>query len=419
MPSCRPGKTFRFTISGSGSFVVGFSEFGMKLANNSHLAYCTNIHRGSSWAETLETLDQYTMRVRERDCPDDPYAIGLRLSASAARELSEPSNLLAFQKWLDERSCYVFTVNGFPYGDFHGTRVKEEVYRPDWTTPERLDYTKLLFDLICEIAPEGMEASVSTVPGSFKRFITSQDQLGAMRENLSECAEYLEKLSIKSGRDLHLGLEPEPLCLFETSAETADFMDGLLEAGLADRDLLLRRLGVNYDACHLAVECESAEESLGRLIDRGIRISKIHLSSALKVSDFSDSTLEMLEGFCEPVYLHQVVARNGSNPLVRYEDLDLAIQARKEGRDIAEEWRIHFHIPLHQSPGLPLQSTSDHISSVLDILKKRPEMCRHFEMETYTWEVLPGDLGTSDVVDQLVREYDWTLAEFAARGIGR
>lgn len=391
----------------------------MKLANNSHLAYCTNIHRGSSWAETLESLDQYTLRVRERVCPEDPYAIGLRLSASAARELSVPSNLLAFRKWLDERDCYVFTINGFPYGDFHGTRVKEDVYRPDWTTPERLEYTKLLFDLLCEIAPEGMEASISTVPGSFKRFITSQDQLVAMHENLSKGAEYIERLSEKTGRDLHLGLEPEPLCLFETSSETADFMDNLLAAELADRDLLLRRLGVNYDSCHLAVEYESAEESLGRLIDRGIRISKIHLSSALKVSDFSEATLKMLEGFCEPVYLHQVVARKGSEALVRYEDLDVALQARREGEDTADEWRIHFHIPLHQSPGSPLDSTSDHISSVLDILKSKPGICRHFEMETYTWEVLPGGLGTSDVVDQLVREYDWTLGEFASRGIGR
>ncbi|MDA7640690.1 metabolite traffic protein EboE [Opitutaceae bacterium] len=391
----------------------------MKLANNSHLAYCTNIHRGSSWAETLESLDQYTLRVRKRVCPEDPYAIGLRLSASAARELSVPSNLLAFRKWLDERDCYVFTINGFPYGDFHGTRVKEDVYRPDWTTPERLEYTKLLFDLLCEIAPEGMEASISTVPGSFKRFITSQDQLVAMRENLSKGAEYIERLSEKTGRDLHLGLEPEPLCLFETSSETADFMDNLLAAELADRDLLLRRLGVNYDACHLAVEYESAEESLERLIDRGIRISKIHLSSALKVSDFSEATLKMLEGFCEPVYLHQVVARKGSEALVRYEDLDVALQARREGEDTADEWRIHFHIPLHQSPGSPLDSTSDHISSVLDILKRKPGLCRHFEMETYTWEVLPGGLGTSDVVDQLVREYDWTLGEFASRGIGR
>ena len=391
----------------------------MKLANNSHLAYCTNIHRGSSWAETLESLDQYTLRVRERVCPNDPYAIGLRLSAPAARELSAPSNLLAFRKWLDEHECYVFTINGFPYGDFHGTRVKEDVYRPDWTTPERLEYTKLLFDLICDIAPEGMEGSISTVPGSFKRFITSHDQLVAMHENLSKCAEYIEHLSERTGRDLHLGLEPEPLCLFETSSETADFMDNLLAAELADRDLLLRRLGVNYDACHLAVEYESAEESLGRLIDRGIRISKIHLSSALKVADFSDPTLKTLEGFCEPVYLHQVVARKGSEALVRYEDLDMALQARRKGEDTADEWRIHFHIPLHHSPGYPLESTSDHISSVLDILKNKPEICHHFEMETYTWEVLPGGLGTSDVLDQLVREYDWTLGEFASRGIGR
>ncbi|MGY8695516.1 MAG: metabolite traffic protein EboE [Verrucomicrobiia bacterium] len=389
----------------------------MKLANNSHLAYCTNIHRGSSWAETLDSLDRYTMKVRDRVCPDDEYAIGLRLSASAARQLSDSTTLLEFQRWLEKRKCYVFTINGFPYGDFHGTRVKEEVYRPDWTSSDRVDYTKSLFDLLCQIAPPGMEGSVSTVPGSFKRFISSEDQLVAMRKNLADCALHIDALSSKSGRDLHLGLEPEPLCLFETSAETVSFFDALLTAGLGDKDVLLKRLGVNYDACHLAVEYETAEESLGRLVDAGIRISKIHLSSALKVSDFSESTLKTLEGFCEEVYLHQVVARTGTDPLVRYEDLDVALAARASGEDQADEWRIHFHIPLHSSPGAPLESTSDQISSVLDIVKGSPDMCRHFEMETYTWEVLPGGLGAVDVVDQLVREYDWTLGEFDVRGL--
>ena len=255
------------------------------------------------------------------------------------------------------------------------------------------------------------------MPGSFKRFITSENELVAMRKNLAECAKHIEGLSLKTGRDLHLGLEPEPLCLFETSSETVSFIDDLLGAKLGDRELLLRRLGVNYDACHLAIEYESAAESLGRLIDYGIRISKIHLSSALKVSDFSNTTLEMLKGYCEEVYLHQVVARTGEEPLVRYEDLDVAIAAREKGEDKAEEWRIHFHIPLHRSPGAPLESTSDHISGVLDILRDRPEICRHFEMETYTWVVLPGDLGSTDVVDQLVNEYQWTLDAFEARGL--
>lgn len=389
----------------------------MKLANNSHLAYCTNIHRGSSWAETLDSLDRYTMKVRDRVCPDDEYAIGLRLSASAAKQLSDNATLLEFQRWLEKRKCYVFTINGFPYGDFHGTRVKEEVYRPDWTSSDRVDYTKSLFDLLCQIAPPGMEGSVSTVPGSFKRFISSEDQLVAMRKNLAECALHIDALSSKSGRDLHLGLEPEPLCLFETSAETVSFFDALLAAEVGDKAVLLKRLGVNYDACHLAVEYETAEESLGRLVDAGIRISKIHLSSALKVLDFSESTLKTLEGFCEGVYLHQVVARTGADRLVRYEDLDVALAARASGEDRADEWRIHFHIPLHSSPGAPLESTSDQISSVLDIVKGSPDMCRHFEMETYTWEVLPGGLGAVNVVDQLVREYEWTLSEFNARGL--
>ncbi len=390
----------------------------MKLANQGHLAYCTNIHRGSSWAETLDSLDQYTMQVRERVCPDDPYAIGLRLSASAARDLSDPSALSAFRKWLDDRNCYVFTINGFPYGDFHGTRVKEEVYRPDWTTPERVEYTKTLFDLICAIAPEGMEASVSTVPGSFKRFITQEaEQRKAMYANLATCAEYIETLSERTGRDLHLGLEPEPLCYFETSAETVSFFDGLLDSRPNERERLSRRLGVNYDACHLAVEYESADESLERLVDSGIRISKLHLSAALKVADFSAPTLETLGGFCEPVYLHQVVARTGEAPLKRYEDLDAALEARASGEDDADEWRIHFHIPLHHSPAPPLSSTSDHIAGVLDFLKERPEICRHFEMETYTWEVLPGEIGQVSVVDQLSREYEWTLEQFANRGL--
>jgi len=389
----------------------------MKLKNDCHLAYCTNIHRGSSWNETLESLDLYTMRVKERVCPKDPYAIGLRLSASAAAELSDPAKLKAFQKWLDDRQCYVFTINGFPYGDFHGTRVKEDVYRPDWTTRERLDYTKRLFDLICQIAPEGLEASVSTVPGSFKRFIDSEEQLDAMRRNLSECAEYIETLSQKTGRDLHLGLEPEPLCLFETSEETVKFIDQLLDAGLAERELLLRRIGVNYDACHLAVEYESAKESLERFVDQGMRISKIHLSSALKVADFSPATLTRLRSFCDEVYLHQVVARSLDGTLERYEDLDLALEARESGADRAEEWRIHFHIPLHRSPGAPLQSTSDHIQGVFDFIQNHRNVCRHFEMETYTWEVLPDDLGEGDVVDQLVREYAWTLEELGSRGL--
>ena len=123
----------------------------MKLSQGLHLAYCTNIHRGETWAETFEALNTHTLAVRERVCPGKDYAIGLRLSHRAAVELHERSTLLAFQKWLQEHRCYVFTINGFPYGEFHGQRVKEQVYVPDWTAPERLAYTNLLFDLLVQL----------------------------------------------------------------------------------------------------------------------------------------------------------------------------------------------------------------------------------------------------------------------------
>ena len=38
-------------------------------------------------------------------------------------------------------------------------------------------------------------------------------------------------------------------------------------------------------------------------------------------------------------------------------------------------------------------------------------------METYTWEVLPPELKSQSVVEQLAAEYDWTLGELKARGL--
>jgi hypothetical protein len=161
----------------------------MKLSHGLHLAYCTNIHRGESWAQTFDTLQKYTLAVREKVSPGKPYAIGLRLGADAARELSDRPKLLAFQKWLERTNCYVFTINGFPYGKFHGSRVKEQVYAPDWTTPERLNYTNLLFDLLVQLVPEGVEGSVSTVPVSFKGFKLDDRAIRAARTNLWRCVE--------------------------------------------------------------------------------------------------------------------------------------------------------------------------------------------------------------------------------------
>ena len=166
----------------------------MKLPNHpsAHLAYCTNIHPAESWKETLNVLKTHTLKVRDKVNAPDAYAIGLRLSAQAATELLEGNNLSKFKTWLDQENCYVFTINGFPYGAFHGTRVKEKVYQPDWTEDARLDYTIQLFEIIAQLVPEGVDGSVSTLPGSFKEFQADESLMFA---NLENCALKIEELS--------------------------------------------------------------------------------------------------------------------------------------------------------------------------------------------------------------------------------
>jgi hypothetical protein len=386
----------------------------MQLNYGIHLAYCTNVHRGETWAETFAALERHTLPVRRRVAPGRAYAIGLRLGQRAAEELARPPALAAFRTWLDRHDCYVFTINGFPYGSFHGTRVKEQVYAPDWATTERVAYTKQLFDLLVQLLPAGVAGSVSTVPASFKSFVAvDPGRRQAIFAHLTECARYIAALSERTGRDLHLGLEPEPLCLIETSEETIAFFDAWRASDPAVESLL-RFVGVNYDCCHLAVEFESPTVALDRIAAAGLRLSKLHLSSALRVRPDAEGR-RALAAFVEPTYLHQVVVGRGGDVHRRFVDLPDAL-ADPEPSGVDDEWRIHFHVPLHAAPGAPFGDTRDHLIGALDWLAAHPGACEHLEMETYTWEVLPPALRLP-IEDQLVREYAWTLDACVQRGL--
>jgi sugar phosphate isomerase/epimerase len=388
----------------------------MILGGQRHLAYCTNIHPGGDWAQTFDSLNRWTLRVKEKLEHTGPYAIGLRLGDQAARELSDPARFLEFQRWLDQHGCYVFTINGFPFGQFHGTRVKEEVYRPDWTDPRRLDYTLRLFELLSRLVPAEVEGSVSTLPGSFKAFIHSPDQAALIRRNLWRCVEQVAEISQRTNRRLHLGLEPEPLCWIENSFETVRLFDQLRAEHPGDVRLD-RHLGVNYDTCHFAVEHESAAEALERLRQHGVRLSKVHLSNALKCRP-EPGVLARLGEFTEDVYLHQVILRHPNGGITKYLDLpDALASPSAKAPDPQTEWRVHFHVPLHSSLEGGFGTTADHVSGLLAWLKEHPGACSHFEMETYTWAVLPSALKTRDVTDQLVEEYRWTLRQFAEHGL--
>ena len=396
----------------------------MQLDRGLHLAYCTNVHPGEDWAETFAALKRWTLRVRERVHPSGTFAIGLRLSDQAARELSDSARLLDFQRWLEKHDCYVFTINGFPFGRFHGTRVKEQVYLPDWTSAERLAYTNRLFDLLAQLVPREIEGSVSTLPGSFKEFISSPEQEAAIRANLWRCVQHIAATNPRTGRTLHLGLEPEPFGYFENSTETIRFFEEMRQEHGRD-ERLSQYLGVNYDTCHFAVAFEEPEPAIRRLSSAGIKLSKIHLSNALKLQATPEA-LRQLSLFAEDVYLHQVNARGADGTLTRYKDLDLALKAAGRHDRVAEraqgepttlsEWRVHFHVPLHSLPVGLLAHTQDHILGLFRVLQQNPKLCSHLEMETYTWAVLPAPLKTLDVVDQIANEYAWTLQRLAEHG---
>ena len=401
----------------------------MHLDHNHHLAYCTNIHPAESWEETWQALKEHTLQVRDRILTSDlrspitEYAIGLRLSARAADELITQNQLAAFQKWLADENCYVFTINGFPYGAFHGTRVKENVYRPDWTTQERLTYTNQLFDIIAALCPSASGGSVSTLPGSFKEFQADETLIFT---NLSSCAQHIEALSHKTEKDLHLGLEPEPLGHFENTAETLAFFDRFLTWS-DDPDLIKRRIGINYDTCHFALEFDDCEQSLTAFHNAGLRISKVHLSSALEFNPSDSTALKAIQQFDEPTYLHQVLVSPDKNlpaeasakegpttekaSIRRHKDLpDFFSSLTTDNRQLttAATARCHFHIPLYAEPHSPLASTQQHVLDLLKYREQNPAFCTHYEIETYTWGVLPGDL-QKDLTTQIAEEYQWVL----------
>jgi len=371
-----------------------------------HLTYCLNVHPGESWAEVFASIREKAMAVRDRvqrraGIPARrPFGLGLRLGHDAALELSRPERLDEFHAFLKTNDLYVPMINGFPYGRFHGAGVKEQVYAPDWTTPERLDYTCRLGDILARLLPEGMSGSISTVPGSFRPWIRGEADREKTIRHLQETAAHFARLKDETGRTIHLGLEPEPGCYLETTAETVNFFKSLYTAG-AHEELLREHIGVCLDACHAAVGFESPAEALALYQREGIRISRVQLSAAPAVSGWLHAE-EALAGFEEPTYLHQVGARFPNGSLKKWTDLP---EARKAWQG-AEEIRVHCHVPLYWEGTGRLSSTARLLdASFFESLKA--SLTEHMEIETYTFHVLPEELQREGVVESLAREYEW------------
>ena len=391
-----------------------------------HLTYCSNIHPGETWGEVAAALASSLPRVRALLGHHGPFAVGLRLSAQAAKTLEQPAELAAFRAFLHAGDYYVLTINGFPYGAFHGQRVKEQVYRPDWRDDARLEYANQLARLLAALLTDrpDIEGSVSTVPGAFRSEIAGRADELAMATRMLRHAAELVALRRQTGVTITLAIEPEPACYVETVADAvAFFRDFLFDAALVRQvsedsqlplsvDDVRRHVGLCFDACHLAVEFEEAEAAIAKLSAAGIRICKVQISSALRVDPGDAGALRALSRFAEETYLHQVVARTPIG-LTRYVDLPQAIAASAAGAVDSGEWRVHFHVPIFLEAMHEFGTTQPDLAMTIDAFKRRP-VCRYLEVETYTWDVLPPEYRTSDVCTAIARELSWVKARLEA-----
>jgi hypothetical protein len=386
-----------------------------QLSGDVHLTYCTNIHAGQSWQDIRASLDDYVPAIKSAVAPSQPMGIGLRLSGEAAATVRQPETLAAFLDQLSALGAYVFTINAFPFGPFHGVRVKEDVYLPDWRDRERLAFTANSAAVLAGILPNGLEGSISTVPGAFKPNGRSSEAIAAMTRNLVMAVADLVDLKRRTGKHIALALEPEPCCFLETTDEsiaffegallkpdTLDMLCGITGVGRSEAEILLRRhLGICYDVCHGSVEYEDTVAALDRLLAAGIAIPKIQLSAAMRVPAMTKDLINSVMRYNDGVYLHQSIVRRDDN-LSRHVDLPDAVTAFGEGQADGE-WRIHCHVPVFLADLGEISSTRSDLVATLAALRRRTRSS-HLEVETYTWDVLPDNVRTGSKSADIARE---------------
>ncbi len=378
------------------------------------LGYCTNVHAGNDYASTLENLERYACAVKARVSPGAPMGVGLWLPASAARDVLENDHVSDFRDWLNERGLRVFTMNGFPHGDFHQEVVKHEVYKPTWAESERLDYTKNLVRILGGLLPKEAEGSISTLPIGWPSPEGDEQVLQDAASQLIELVDFLAREEASTGHCIHIDIEPEPGCLLDTTnGMIAFFEEHLFPKG--EKKHIARYLRVCHDVCHAAVMGEEQAAVLEAYRDAGVRVGKVQLSSAVAL-DFAplDGTerkaaLAQLARFEEPRYLHQTMVDNESLGYgLLYEDLPEALDEIKEEDLEALTLRTHFHVPLFLQRFGFLDATQDDVIECLEHIEALSD-CRHFEVETYAWNVLPEDLRVDDLAEGIAKEMQWVL----------
>ena len=393
----------------------------MKLRNGlGDLAYSTLVHPADDWDELWSSLREYLPKVKQRVSPDVPSAVSLRLSAATVeRLLADESALADLRSFLADEDLYVVTANAFPYGPFKNRLVMETVFEPDWRDRRRATYTKGVATILSAIAGDGVSPTIQTAPLGFKPHVTP-GVVESFTENVLHVVAHLVDLAHTTGTAVRLGLEPEPFCHVETTEEAIRYFGEQLFTDTAAARLavltgidegaaataLRAHLGVVFDICHQAVEFEDIGASLDALVEAEVPIVKLQVAAAMRVAEVSAEIVEKLGQFTETVYLSQTMERRGDGPIRRFLNLRDAMTCWEPGEPT--EWRTHFHVPVFLDDLDGLGTTRFAIAEALAKHCDTP-LSDQVEIETYTWDVLPAQFKSGDIVEYVERELTWVL----------
>jgi hypothetical protein len=396
----------------------------MDLGNGlGHLTYSTLVHPGDNWEQMWASLNTYVPKVKARVAGNKPFGVSLRLSADSAHTLvNSKDEREKLKRFLGDNDMYLYTVNAFPYGAFKGTVVKEQVYEPDWRSEERTRYTMNVADVLADVCPKEISPSIQSAPLGFKPRVTGDAIVASYTDHVMRVVAHLVGLEQRTGRTVTLALEPEPYCFLETTDEAVAYFTDHLYSGAAAETVarlahipiseahgaLRRHLGVVFDICHQAIEYENISENLQKLVDAGIPIFKLQEAAALHMPDVTQSIVDTLKRYAQTIYLTQTVEKKDGK-LTRFLNLEDAFVAWEKNPG-PREWRTHFHVPVFLDDLGPFRTTRFAIEDALAFHKKKP-LSRQLEIETYTWDVLPDNLKTGDIVDYVCRELDWVKGQ--------
>ena len=398
----------------------------MDLGNGlGHLTYSTLVHPGDNWEQMWASLNAYLPKVKARFAGNKRFGVSLRLSADSAETLvNSQAERDRLKRFLTDHDMYLYTVNAFPYGAFKGAVVKEQVYEPDWRSEERTRYTMNVASVLADVCPAGIAPSIQSAPLGFKPRVTGGEVVVSYTDHVLRVVAHLVALEAQTGRTVTLALEPEPYCFLETTDETIAYFTGQLYSGAAAESLarlahipvaeahgaLRRHLGVVFDICHQAVEYENIAETLQKLVDAGIPIFKLQEAAALHIPQVTQAIVDTLKRYAKTIYLTQTVEKKNGK-LTRFLNLEDAFAAWEQDPG-PREWRTHFHVPVFLDDLGPFRTTRFAIEEALRFHKKKP-LSRKLEIETYTWDVLPENLKTGDIVDYVCRELEWVRGQLS------